>query len=291
MSSTPLISIAMPAYNAAKTLRRAIRSLLLQSLADWELILIDDGSTDATARIAAGFNDPRIMVISDGEKRGLAWRLNQTINISHGEYFARLDADDIACPERLERQVEFLQQHHDVDLVGTGAVVFAVDGSVVGLFPVRRTHEEICRRPWSGFYLAHPTWMGKTAWFRKYQYRTDMAKAQDQDLLLRSYRASIFACLPEVLTGYAQETLSLNKILASRYYFSRALMREARQSGQYLNGLFALATQATKGMIDTFAILSGLDRVILRHRALPIGEDEMARWKQCWTACTGDMNT
>lgn len=291
MSSTPLVSIALPAHNAEKTLPRAVRSLQQQTLTDWELILIDDGSTDSTASVASGFNDPRIVVVSDRVRKGLAIRLNQVLSMARGEFFARLDADDIACPERLQRQVEFLQQHRRIDLVGTGAVVFAADGSAVGLFPVRLTHEEICRHPWSGFRLAHPTWMGKTAWFRKHQYRTDMAKAQDQDLLLRSYRTSVFACLPEALTGYAQERLLLGKILASRYYFSQALIREAWRSGLYQAGLFGLGGQIAKGAFDTLAIVSGLERVILRHRALPISEAEITRWKRCWSSCTSGTGT
>lgn len=286
MSPAPLVSIALPAYNAEKTLSRAVCSIQLQTLADWELILIDDGSTDGTASVASGFNDPRIVVVSGRTKQGLAMRLNQALSMARGDFFARLDADDIACPERLQRQVEFLQQHREVDLVGTGAVVFASDGSAAGLFPVRVTHEEICRHPWSGFLLAHPTWMGKTAWFRKHQYRADMAKAQDQDLLLRSYRTSVFACLPEALTGYAQERLSLGKILASRYYFSRAVIREAWRNGQYLAGIYGLGGQVAKGAIDAFAILTGLERILLQHRALPISDAEIAKWKRCWAACT-----
>lgn len=286
MSSAPLVSIALPAYNAEKTLYRAIRSLQQQTLEDWELILIDDGSTDGTVSIAEGFNDSRVVIIREHTRKGLATRLNQALNVARGEFLARLDADDIAFPERLQSQIDFLQSHREVDLVGTGAVIFMEDGYAAGLFPVRITHEEICRRPRSGFYLAHPTWMGRTAWFRKYRYREDMHKAQDQDLLLRSYRTSIFACLPEALTGYAQERLSLRKTLVSRYYFSQALIRDAWNNRRFFSGLLALAEQITKGAFDAFAILSGLERIILRHRALPIHETEMARWKRCWSACT-----
>ena len=290
MVSQPLISIAMPVHNAARTLHRAVSSVIWQTYPHWELILIDDGSTDATGRIAAGFSDSRIKIVSDNRKLGLAARLNQALDICRGEYFARLDADDIAYPERLQRQVEFLQQHAEIDLLGTGAVVFGNDGAAVGIFPQRQTHDEICRNPWSGFYLAHPTWMGKTEWFRIHRYRNEMRKAQDQDLLLRSWRTSRFACLPEILTGYAQETLSLKKILITRYYFSMALARAAASHGQYLSGLLALLSQAAKGMVDAFSILTGLERVILRHRALPVTGQERERWEQCWSACAKETN-
>jgi len=290
MGSRPLVSIAMPVHNSGKTLRRAIRSVIWQTYPDWELILIDDGSTDESGHIAASFHDPRIRVISDGRKLGLAARLNQALDICHGEYFARLDADDVAYPERLQRQVDFLQQHGEIDLLGTGAVVFGSDGSAVGVFPLRQSHDAICRSPWSGFYLAHPTWMGRTEWFRKHRYRSEMRKAQDQDLLLRSWHTSRFACLPEILNGYAQESLSLKKILVTRYYFSKSLVRAAVRRGQYLSGLLALATQLAKGMVDAFSILTGLERVILRHRALPVSMQERTRWEQCWAASTEETD-
>jgi len=290
MGSRPLVSIAMPVHNSGKTLRRAIRSVIWQTYPDWELILIDDGSTDESGHIAASFHDPRIRVISDGRKLGLAARLNQALDICHGEYFARLDADDVAYPERLQRQVDFLQQHGEIDLLGTGAVVFGSDGSAVGVFPLRQSHDAICRSPWSGFYLAHPTWMGRTEWFRKHRYRSEMRKAQDQDLLLRSWHTSRFACLPEILNGYAQESLSLKKILVTRYYFSKSLVRAAVRRGQYLSGLLALATQLAQGMVDAFSILTGLERVILRHRALPVSMQERTRWEQCWAASTEETD-
>jgi len=280
----------MPVHNAAKTLHRAVWSVIRQSYPHWELILIDDGSTDETGHIAAGFHDSRVKLVADNRKLGLAARLNQALDICRGEYFARLDADDIAYPERLQRQVVFLQQHAEIDLLGTGAVVFGDDGAAVGVFPLRLTHDEICRNPWSGFYLAHPTCIGKTEWFRIHRYRNEMRKAQDQDLLLRSWRTSRFACLPEILTGYAQETLSLKKILVTRYYFSRALVQAAARRGQYLSGLLALMSQAAKGMVDAFSILTGLGRVILRHRALPISAQERERWEKCWSACAKETN-
>jgi glycosyltransferase involved in cell wall biosynthesis len=290
MGAQPLISIAMPFHNAGKTLHRAVRSVIWQTYSEWELILIDDGSTDETGRIAAGFHDQRIKIISNGGRRGLAWSLNQALDVCHGEYFARLDADDLAYPERFQRQVEFLQQHREIDLLGTGAVVFGSDGSALGVFPLRQSHDEICRNPWSGFYLAHPTWMGRTEWFRKHRYRSEMRKAQDQDLLLRSWRTSCFACLPEILTGYAQESLSLKKILVTRYYLSIALVQAAARRGQYFSGMHALMTQLAKGMVDAFSILTGLERFILRHRALPISAQERERWTKYLSSCAKETN-
>ena len=280
----PLVSIAMPARNAQATVALAIRSLLGQTYADWELFIVDDGSSDDTVRIARRFVDQRIHVQTHGRQLGLAARLNEIIDQCSGDYFARLDADDIAYPERLQRQIDFLLRHESVDLLGTGAMLFDRGGGAIGLFPVRTIHAEICRDPWSGFYLAHPTWMGRTAWFRRHRYRPELAKAQDQDLLLRTHGSSTFACLPETLVGYRQETLSLRKIIAGRFSFSRALIRQARIERRFVHAVTGPVKQVGKSILDTLAISSGLGRRLLRHRATPASETERAHWNAVWVA-------
>ncbi len=287
--SGPLVSIAMPVHNAAYTLRLAINSILLQTYTNWELILIDDGSSDGTLAVAHSYVDPRIKVIWDGRNKGMSDRLNQVLDMCHGEYFARLDADDVAYPERLERQVMFLEENRDIDLLGTGAMVFGRNGVAIGTFPMREKHEEICSRPWSGFYLAHPTWMGRTEWFRRYRYYSGAMGVGDQELLLRSYESSRFQCLPEVLTGYRLESLYLPKLFSYRYHFSKALAREALRRRKFIAMVSAVGKQAAKGLADAVAILSGHSQLIMRHRALPASEKEIKDWEQYWARCTATV--
>ncbi|MBI2509068.1 MAG: glycosyltransferase family 2 protein, partial [Betaproteobacteria bacterium] len=223
MSAAPLVTVGLSAYNAGAALTAAIQSVLRQTYDNWELILIDDGSTDDTLATMRRFEGDRVRVIADGTNRGVAARFNQAFDLGKGRYFARMDQDDIAYPGRLEAQVNFLERHSDIDLVGTRALVFRNDGSVIGLYPFRRTHAEICAKPWLGFYFAQPTWMGKMEWFRRHRYRIpEVVRAEDQDLLLRSYRTSRFACLPEVLLGYRQTELPLRKVLTARKHLALA---------------------------------------------------------------------
>jgi glycosyltransferase involved in cell wall biosynthesis len=285
VSISPLVSILLPVRNAEKTLALAISSIRLQTYPTWELIIIDDGSTDGTVTVAQSFHDARIRVVYDGKKLGLATRLNQGLDMCRGDYIARIDGDDIAYPQRLERQTAFMQKNRHIDLLGTGAMVFGQDGIAVGKFPVRETHAEICKNPWSGFYLAHPTWLGKAGWFRKYRYRPTMKKAQDQDLLLRSFETSEFACLPDILTGYRQEFLSIKKTIKSRYYFSKALGREAIRRKIYPLMVWAMIAQMAKGGVDALAISTGQQRNVLKHRALPASKQEVRGWTKCWTLC------
>jgi glycosyltransferase involved in cell wall biosynthesis len=278
------ITVAMPVRNGAATIAVAIRSCLSQTFRDWRLEVIDDGSSDDTVAVARAFRDERISVLQDGRHVGLAARLNESIDRCATGYFARLDADDVAYPERFERQVEFLERHSGVDLLGTAALVFGDDGRPIGLFPYRENHADICRDPWSGFYLAHPTWMGRAAWFRRHRYRSDLPKSQDQDLLLRTFRSSEFACLPQVLNGYRQDRLSIGKLTRSRWHFSRALARAAWQHGAYFQVVAAPARQALKGAFEVVTLSTGLAAVARRHRARPLPAAEAARWETVWDA-------
>jgi len=278
----PLVSIGMPVYNCGQTLHLALRSLLFQTYTNWELILIDDGSTDNTLEVIRKYHDSRIRLVADNLHRGLSVRLNQAIQTSHGKYFGRMDGDDIAYPERLAKQVAFLEAHPTVDLVGTWVLVFNQQGQAVGKRAGPALHEQICRSPHSGFPIAHPTFLGKLAWFRHYCYDENALKAQDQDLLLRSYRYSHFANLQEVLLAYREEDLQLKKILKGRHYFMRFLCREYSRQGCNLLLIRALFEQVLKGLIDCIAVSTGLKYNLLRHRAQPITLAEQQEWEKVW---------
>ena len=283
-ASQPLVSVAMPVRNCGKTLRAAIRSILWQTYPHWELLILDDGSTDETAEIARSFADPRIRVLADGVRRGLPVRLNEAISQSKGSYLARMDGDDVAYPERLERQIRFLEGHPEMDLLGAGILVFRGEGQPRGTRTIFRTHAEICRRPWAGFYLPHPTWMAKTVWFRKYRYRSQAVRLEDQDLMLRAYQLSNFASLPDILLAYREDSFSVRKALTTRYQFAKLLAREPLICGN--NRLMAwrgMVEHLLKATIELIAVGTGLTYKILWHRAKPVDEPTLNRWRQLWS--------
>jgi glycosyltransferase involved in cell wall biosynthesis len=209
----PVVSIAMPFFNSAATLELAIRSLLQQTYDDFELLLCDDGSDDRSLAIARSLDDPRIICWSDGKRRRLAARLNECIDRARGIYLARMDADDIAYPDRLACQLAFLVSQPAVDLCGASAMVFGKRGRPLWRFNPEKDHAGIVKSPHRGFPLWHPVWMGHVAWFRRWRYDERAWLAQDQELLLRSYRHSVFANLPGILLGYRRERTSLRKLL------------------------------------------------------------------------------
>lgn len=282
MAATPLISIGMSVRNNAATLPLALSSLLAQTCSDWELIVFDDGSSDGSVDAVRAFGDSRILLISESTSRGLAYRLNQAIDLARGRYFARMDGDDVSLPERFSRQAAYLDSHPEVDLLGTGGVVFMGDGEALGLRPAPTRHEEICSRPWSGFYLAHPSWMGRIEWFRRHRYDVRSFKAQDYDLLLRTYAHSRFAALPDALIGYREERLDRRKNLDSRRQTLVAQWRFARRQRAWAKLPGAVAGQLAKATVELAVIGTRFERQLLGHRALPIDAVTLAHWRAFW---------
>jgi glycosyltransferase involved in cell wall biosynthesis len=280
----------MAMRNSHRTLRPALRSLQRQSLRDWELILIDDGSSDDSVEIAQRTGDPRLRLVVDGWWRGLPERLNQALSMTRGPYVARMDADDVAYPRRLERQVRYLDANPLVDLLGTKAIAFDDAGVALGVLPFAVEHAAICASPWRGFSLAHPTWMGRKTWFERYRYRHDAIRCEDQDLLLRSYGSSTFACLSEVQMGYRHGSVSLRNTLLGRYHYAASLLRQGRQTGQWLRSLGGAVTQLSLGAAVVTGILLGLRQQMLLRRFVPTSDFEVADWDQVWREVNEDQS-
>src|SRR5690242_8874277 len=127
------IAIGLPFLNAASTLMSAVRSIFAQSFEDWELILMDDGSSDGSLELARQIRDSRVRVVSGGGTIGLSRRLNEIAQLATCDRLARMDADDIMHPERLERQSAHLDANPEVDVLGSAAYVLDEDGCVAGI--------------------------------------------------------------------------------------------------------------------------------------------------------------
>ena len=277
---TTCVSIGMPVYNSERTIAAAILSILNQTFTGWRLLILDDGSQDKTLAVARRFNDSRIEVIDGSGHRGLPERLNQAVEMSTGPYFARMDGDDIAYPERLAKQAAFLDGHPDIDLLATSMSVFTDGGRLLGLRLAPRSHETICVHPWSGFPMAHPTWMGRIEWFRTHPYCAGAVGMEDKELLFRTYRISKFACLDEVLLAYRENALSLKKLLRARKNFARVLWRVAGKTHSRTAVARGIAGQAARAALDVCALSSGLGYRLLRHRVQPAPEQELIRWHE-----------
>ena len=131
MSDHVSVTIGIPFLNARRSLAAAVRSVFAQTHPDWELLLVDDGSSDGSLDVVRCLDDPRVRLVRDGSHRGLCARLNQIAAMARGAYLARMDADDVMHPERIERQLALLGADPGVDLVDTAT--FTVDDDLTPL--------------------------------------------------------------------------------------------------------------------------------------------------------------
>ena len=213
----PLISIGIPFYNAQQYLGYAIESVLSQIYENWELVLVDDGSNDDSLDIANEYakKDSRIRVISDSKNMKLPYRLNQLIEESTGNFIARMDADDIMHPERLEKQLSFLETNKRYDLVSTGLVSIDNNNIVKGYRKVESLYDNFSNIETS-YPIVHPSVMARRSWFERNKYSESYPRAEDFELWTRAISNSDFkmAVLPDLLLYYREEgNLSVDKIL------------------------------------------------------------------------------
>ncbi|MDO8348216.1 MAG: glycosyltransferase family 2 protein [Rugosibacter sp.] len=271
----PLVSVVMSFHNAKDLLSFALHSLLWQTYPHWELILMDDGSSDGSVEFLKTIDDPRIRLYRDAVCRGLPVQLNRGVALAQGEFIARMDADDVAFPERLERQVAYLQEHRDVDLLATSALLVNGNNNPIGVLPTKLSHEDICRRPWLGFPMPHPTWMGRAEWFRRHPYDESARKGQDQVLLYETYQNSKFAGLPDTLLGYKYAGLSVQKTLIGRYCYLKAI--SAKDVRNWLLGNVSHAIAAAR---DLLALALGMESHVIKSRVKMADADTLSEWKE-----------
>ena len=177
-----IVSIGLPVYNAEKFIRDAITSILNQSYIHFELIIVDDGSTDNSINIIKSFNDKRIVLHNDGINKGLAFRLNQIATLAKGHYLARMDADDIMHPNRIENQLKVLKLNHNIDVLGSNAYSIDEFNAINGVRYSLGLGNQLTKV--NSF--IHPTIFAKTDWFLKNPYATNVLRGQDAELWFRT---------------------------------------------------------------------------------------------------------
>lgn len=193
----------MAVYNGQRYVREAVESILNQTYTDFEFIIVDDGSTDETATILDSFDDPRIVRSKNEENIGLSRSLNKGLAMARGEYIARMDADDISLPERLAKQVAFLDEHPEVGVVGCAIRATNADGSPGHIHRQPTVHGLILWVLCFGTPIAHPTVVfRRTVVERVGSYDDALLANQDRDLWERLSSVTRFANLSEVYLLY-----------------------------------------------------------------------------------------
>jgi glycosyltransferase involved in cell wall biosynthesis len=208
MIRPPTVSVQMVAYNAERYVAEAVESLLAQTFEDFELVFVDDGSTDGTPRIVRGLaeRDPRIRLISR-PNTGIVRARNEALQASQGEFLAVMDSDDVALPRRLESQVSYMREHPECVALGCLTLVIDPDGDPLCYWNPEQTHEEIDALHLTGgprgTIICNPTAMLRADAVRALGgYRKEYETSEDHDLFLRLAEVGRLANLPEPLQKY-----------------------------------------------------------------------------------------
>jgi len=272
------ITIGLPFYNNQSTLELAIKSVFAQTYKNWELLLVNDGSTDGSLEIAKKIIDKRVRLISDGSNKGLIFRLNQIASLAKGKYLARMDADDLMHPLRIEKQIKFLQQHPDADLVDTGA--YSINENEIpigkrGLKPINFDPKYILQHAM----LLHASIVGKTNWFRDNVYDKEFTRAEDYELWCRTFRHSKFARIKEPLYIVREGKINVKNYLKSSQTIRKIIKKYRQGILSFREFNMAILTLRSKEMVyRIFSLINKHDYLVkTRNDTLTYSEREKVR--------------
>lgn len=260
----PKISILMPVYNAERFLAAALDSILAQTFTDFELLILDDGSTDGSPELVRSYQDPRIRYFQNRGNLGISATLNKGIELAAAPLIARMDADDICYPERLQKQYNYMQQHQECALVACWVRVVNEQGEFVRQddFKSQYYYYNLTFECW----IYHPTIL-----FRKEAVQAvggyTTPYSEDFELFWQLSRIHKFYVLPEVLLDYRVTDQSLHQVLKKEEY-------HRTQQAQVLRNIRYFTQEET--------VVSEACLECLRHNFIPLLErGKLSEIKKC----------
>jgi glycosyltransferase involved in cell wall biosynthesis len=271
--AAPAISVLLPAYNTARYVAEAVESILAQTYADFELLIVDDGSTDDTPRILRRYaeRDRRIHLVSR-PNTGYVIALNEMLARSRGEFIARMDADDIAVPTRFERQMSYLADHPDCVMVGSRVLIIDPDGSPLTVMGEALTHEEIdsALMVARGQMVYHPSVIiRRQPLLEVGSYREEFETVEDLDLFLRLAEVGRIVNLEEPLLKYREHTGKVGHVRAAKQAETVQLVLEA---AYHRRG-------------------RAFSREIVENKIRPVDQSERQRTWAWWALLAGNVST
>jgi glycosyltransferase involved in cell wall biosynthesis len=287
MKTAP-VSVVMPTYNAESTVDEAVCSILNQTWENLEFIIVDDGSSDNTvAKLEPYENLDRRVRVCREEKKGLVAALNLGCRRARGKYIARMDADDISLPSRIERQVEFLNEHPEIGIAGTWAIRMNENGLTTSEWRLATNPQVLRWQHFFGICVIHPTVMIRREILEKLNfYRAEVVCAEDMDLWLRASAITEFSNVPEVLFKYRIWRNSTSKRLRQEYldkaielgaaFISKFLKEEIGNDAA--GGLRGLPLPTMEQLVQTATVLERLYHTFVAQNSPSSEEIKEISW-------------
>src|SRR3989344_2871105 len=230
------ISVIMSVYNGITYLRQAVESIIKQTYRNFEFIIVDDASTDETWDYLKSLNDPRVKLIKNKKNLGLAASLNIALRQAHGDYIARMDADDISLPDRLKTQIDYLIKNPQIDICGTWVKLIDENNQIIGTVHKPTNDEKIKKMNIWITGLIHPTWLARREVFEKLNgYDTHYDMAEDYEFLIRAKNFKMANINEELLMWRNPQNRRSQKGIERMYRQSLAIRWK-----YFLNGDFGI---------------------------------------------------
>lgn len=283
----PLVSVFMPVFNAATYVEKAVLSIQQQTYTQWELVIVDDLSTDGTWEILKKLarKDNKVKIYRNGKHRGVSGAANLGLPMCQGRYIARMDSDDIALPTRLAKQVKFLEKHTDVIAVGTQCQLINADGKTIGSKHFPTEPRQIRDMMFSSIPVQQPSMMIDTSMLPKnfVWYQETLNTAEEVELLFKLFKYGEVANLPEALLQYRihSNNTSLKNPKKTFYFTAVARLNAVLLYGYKptfkgvlisLAQLVVVSILPSKFIYPLYSWLRGLKKVsfaIFQRRSLP----------------------
>jgi glycosyltransferase involved in cell wall biosynthesis len=267
-STSPLVTVGIPFRNEERHLGSAVRSILAQTWSNLEILLVDDGSTDGSLDIARSFRDGRVTVISDGQHRYLPARLNEVVARARGALVARMDADDVAHPDRIRREVEALESAGpDAAAAGTWAGIVGEDDLPIAVVEVAEPFSASSALERGLF--PHATLLARREWLLANPYDERLTRAEDRDLWCRTFATTRFVIVPEplyVIHVNPQHPTFLPDYLESQRQNRILFKKYGPRAVGWRRTATALVSSRAKGYVMRTAVVLGMAPRVVRRR-------------------------
>lgn len=300
----PIVTVLMPVFNGMEYLAEAINSILQQSFKNFELLIINDGSTDGSIDLIKSFTDTRIRIIQNEKNYGLVYTRNRGLKEARGKYIAMLDCDDLALSNRLSLQVNFLNQNPNYGLVGSQILMIDAGGQQVGKEDYNAHSDLIPSILFFNNYLAQSSVMIRQDLIKNYEYQKEYPPAEDYDLWVRLSRVTKIKILQKPLVKYRLHTnnVSVKKAQEGAKAVKKILYNQLQELGLQPNATeFALHTtianfefEKSKAYLNNCAVWlmqvyeanltakifpnNSFQRVLLNRFALICGNSGLGLW-------------
>lgn len=285
MKKLPFVTIGIPFYNAEKFLEYAIKSVLAQTYQNWELILVNDGSTDGSIDIAKKYLnlDTRIRLFDDGLNKKLPFRLNQIIKEAKFEYIVRMDADDLMSVDRLNKQVNFLMNNQEYDLITTGMYSIGNKNEILGKRIPRNYQMKPAEMLKGLTNLLHASMLAKKDWCLRNLYREDNALAEDYELWLTSnIKDDLKYYVLEEPLYYYREGENVKKEKMIKGYNTQIQVIERYSSGVISNREKEKIIKKfkLKKIIVSLLDLMGMMVFLQKKRVVPVNSEDVINYQK-----------